>query len=559
MRLVVAILSFTSILVLAESAKQDEDHHPFQRKTQSCAADGKEARVCNRPNRQAPYSSCCEGLVCSGILCVQAEEPSPTVSPSVSPTVSPTNKPTSPTVSPSLSLTESPSVSPAATLLECADPCIKVDETIEYQTFYGAGASLTESSASVLDGVSDVTRADMLEALFSNDTGIGLSLLRQPMGSSDFSLMHDTYWDDSQGTFSIDGDPITTIQDALKINPYIRLIGIPWSPPAWMKTSNSLYSGSLIDDAGTYSAFAQYHTNFVSYYTALGIDVFAVGIQNEPQHGANDYPSMIMTPTEHADAAVAIRHALNETGHSTVKLLAYDHNWDTPQYPLEVLANSAAYDAIDGIAFHCYGGSVSAQSQIKDSFPNMDIYFTECTESGNTFFEGDFRWAMKTLVIGAVRNWASTLFQWNLILDVNSGPKLPGGCSNCLGLLNCDDQDCTSFTPSPAYYAFGHLAKFVRFGAVRVDSPNPDRFTYSLAMKNPDGTGILLIFNDRRQSVSWNVEMFGLVCENVGLAQFSALTIVFNGSTVVERWVTNAKTGDVLLGQDGLVECATIG
>jgi glucosylceramidase len=379
------------------------------------------------------------------------------------------------------------------------------------------------------------------------------------MGSSDFSLTHDTYWEDSQGAFSIAGDPIATIQDAVRINPDIRLIGIPWSPPAWMKTPSSLYAGSLINDPGTYINLGEYHTSFVDEYTALGIAVFAVGIQNEPQHGANDYPSMVMTPGEHAAAAVAIRRALDLSGHKTVKLLAYDHNWDTPLYPLEVLADSAAYDAIDGIAFHCYGGSVSAQSQIKDSFPNMDIYFTECTESGDTFFEGDFSWAMKTLVIGAVRNWASTLFQWNLILDVNSGPKLSGGCSNCLGLLNCDDQDCTSFTPSPAYYAFGHVAKFVRSGAVRVDSPNPDRFTYSLAMKNPDGTGILLIFNDKQQSVSWNVKMFGLVCENVGLTQLSALTLVFNGSAVVERWVTHAKTGDVLLEQDGFVECATIG
>jgi glucosylceramidase len=483
MRLV--ILSFASFLVLFAVAKQNEDHNPLQRQTQSCAADGEEARVCNRPNRQAPYRNCCEGLVCSGIFCVQVEDPSPTVSPSVLPTVSPSNKPTSATASPSVSPTVSPSnkptsptvspsVSPTTTTpLECADPCIKVDHTIEYQTFYGAGASLTESSAAVLDSVSNVTRADMLEALFSPVTGIGLSLLRQPMGSSDFSLTHDTYWDDSQGNFSIAGDPIPTILDAMSINSDIgvRLIGIPWSPPAWMKTSNSLYAGSLIDNAGTYSAFAQYHTNFVSHYTALGIDVFAVGIQNEPQHGATDYPSMVMTPGEHADAAVAIRLALNEAGHTTVKLLAYDHNWDTPQYPMEVLANSAAYDAIDGIAFHCYGGSVSAQSQIKDSFPNMDIYFTECTESGSTFFEGDFSWAMKTLVIGAVRNWASTLFQWNLILDVNSGPKLSGGCSNCLGLLNCDDQDCTSFTPSPAYYAFGHLAKFVRPGACALTVP----------------------------------------------------------------------------------------
>jgi glucosylceramidase len=122
----------------------------------------------------------------------------------------------------------------------------------------------------------------MLKALYSPDTGIGLSLLRQPMGPSDFSLTHDTYWDDSQGNFSIAGDPIPIILDAISINSDIRLIGIPWSPPAWMKTSNSLYAGSLIDNVGTYSAFAQYHTNFVSRYTELGIDAFAVGIQNEP-------------------------------------------------------------------------------------------------------------------------------------------------------------------------------------------------------------------------------------------------------------------------------------
>jgi glucosylceramidase len=117
-----------------------------------------------------------------------------------------------------------------------------VDETIEYQTFYGAGASLTESSAAVLDGVNAATRADMLQALFSNDTGIGLSLLRQPMGSSDFSLMHDTYWDDSQGTFSIDGDPIAQSRCHKSTHTYGSLI--LWSPPA-MKTSNRCKVSSI--------------------------------------------------------------------------------------------------------------------------------------------------------------------------------------------------------------------------------------------------------------------------------------------------------------------------
>jgi hypothetical protein len=157
MRLV--ILSFTSLLVLVAGA----NHHPFYWQTQSCAADGEEARVCNRQNKQATHNNCCEGLVCSWIFCVEPEGPSSTSShsPSVSPTVSPPN-------------------TPPPTPLECADPCITVDETIEYQTFYGAGASLTKSSAAVLDGVSDGTRTEMLEALFSRDTGIGLRCSASP-------------------------------------------------------------------------------------------------------------------------------------------------------------------------------------------------------------------------------------------------------------------------------------------------------------------------------------------------------------------------------------------
>src|SRR3546814_10902469 len=37
-------------------------------------------------------------------------------------------------------------------------------------------------------------------------------------------------------------DVIPVMQQALAINPQLRVIASPWSPPAWMKSSNSLRS-----------------------------------------------------------------------------------------------------------------------------------------------------------------------------------------------------------------------------------------------------------------------------------------------------------------------------
>ena len=42
----------------------------------------------------------------------------------------------------------------------------------------------------------------------------------------------------------------------------------PWSPPAWMKTSDSLIGGRLIDDPGIYRSYALYLLKFVEAYRA---------------------------------------------------------------------------------------------------------------------------------------------------------------------------------------------------------------------------------------------------------------------------------------------------
>ena len=256
------------------------------------------------------------------------------------------------------------------------------------------------------------------------------------MGASDFSEEYYTY-EDSPGVFDIFKDEdliIPSIRDARAVNPNIQIIGVPWSWPAWMKTTNSLNGGYPLDSLD-YALVGAYFSNYVSAYDNQGLPVFAVSIQNEPLHTTTSYPTMEMTTAQHAAAAPAIRSALDSDGHTDVKVVAYDHNWDRPDYPLDVLADTNARNAIDAIAFHCYGGNVENQAQVAQQYPGKEIFFTECTESGDGthFYEGDFRWAMNNLVLGTIRNYASTIFEWNLILDADHGPKLPGGCSNCFG------------------------------------------------------------------------------------------------------------------------------
>jgi glucosylceramidase len=143
---------------------------------------------------------------------------------------------------------------------------IFVDATTKYQEIDGFGASVSESSAYLLKRkLTDAQRTDALRMLFDRQKGIGLSMLRQPMGASDFALQAYSYDEMSEGEsdpdlkkFSIDhdrADILPVLKEILAINPKIKVIGSPWSAPGWMKTSGAMIQGSLLPSA--YDANAQ--------------------------------------------------------------------------------------------------------------------------------------------------------------------------------------------------------------------------------------------------------------------------------------------------------------
>src|SRR5262249_13573141 len=134
--------------------------------------------------------------------------------------------------------------------------------------------------------------------------------------------------------FSIERDRkyvLPVLREALGVNPNIKIIASPWSPPGWMKSSGSMTLGSLLPSS--YVPLARYFGRFVQSYEAAGVPIFAVTPQNEPRNLPKDYPGMAMTDVEQA---IFVRDhlgpAFRDAGLKS-KILIFDHNWDMIDYP----------------------------------------------------------------------------------------------------------------------------------------------------------------------------------------------------------------------------------
>ena len=416
---------------------------------------------------------------------------------------------------------------PAASTPSTA-PTVVVDPSRSFQTMSGFGAAITDSSASVLYTLSPQARATAMQSLFSPTAGDGLDYLRQPIGASDFTTGPAYTYDDVPAGqtdyalkhFTVAHDQaqiLPLLRQAERLNPQLQVIATPWSPPAWMKTGGSLTGGRLIDDPRVYRAYAAYLVKFIQAYRAAGVRVDTITVQNEPQNRAPaGYPGTDMSSAQEAKVIDQLGPMLHSAGLKT-KILGYDHNWtehpndaastppdetaDIDDYPQQLLDSSAA-KYISGTAFHCYSGDPSAMTALHNQFPDKDVYFTECSGSESAVpadtFSDTLKWHARNLVIGATRNWAKTVINWNIALDPSGGPHT-GGCTGCTGVLTIGADG--SVTRNAEYYTLGHLARFVKPGAVRIASTSFGTTGWNgqvedVAFRNPDGSTVLVAHNE---------------------------------------------------------------
>ncbi len=387
-------------------------------------------------------------------------------------------------------------------------PSIYVDDTKRFQSMDGFGYTLTGGSATLINGLKPAPKAALLKELFATDgTNIGVSYLRISVGASDLSDHAFTYNDLPTGQtdpmlkrFSLaeeQKDLIPVLKQILAINPQIKILGSPWTPPAWMKTNNDLKGGSLKPEF--YDAYAHYLVKYVQEMRKQGIQIDALTVQNEPLHPGNN-PSLLMPQDEQAMFIKKSLGPVFKAAKLTTKIIVYDHNADRPDYPISILNDPEARKYIDGSAFHLYGGNIEALRDVHEGHPDKSLYFTEQWIGAPANFGGDLLWHVKNLVIGAPRNWCRTVLEWNLAADPKQNPHTDGGCTACLGAVTIGE----TVSRNPAYYIIAHASKFVRPGSVRIAS-NVTISLPNVAFKTPDGKTVLIVMNESDNAVTFNI------------------------------------------------------
>jgi len=407
---------------------------------------------------------------------------------------------------------------------------VYINEGIQYQTIEGFGYTLTGGSALLLNQLPKQNRIQILKEIFSHSlNGLNVNYLRISIGASDLDATVFSYDDLKEGEVDPDLMKMSIAQDQANlipilkeiqaIQPGLKIMASPWSPPVWMKDNGKSKGGHLLPQY--YATYAQYFVKYIQLMRAEGLTINAVTIQNEPEHGGNN-PSMLMTAVEQNEFIKNhLGPAFKKAG-ITTEIVIWDHNADHPNYPIEILNDAITKSFISATAFHLYLGHESALSKVHEAHPDRKIYFTEQWTGAKGNFAGDFMWHMQHIVIGTMSNWSSLVLEWNLANDPNFGPHTPGGCTECLGALTIAG---TEIKRNVSYYIIGQVAPFIPAGSSRIQTKSKNPQIIAIGFIRPDGKKVLLALNTGKECL-YTID-FEKKKYNLTLPEKSASTIVW--------------------------------
>ena len=389
----------------------------------------------------------------------------------------------------------------------------RVDPQEIHQTMRGIGTSLEGTTIYAIRKGNDAAGVrDLLRTLVDPETGLGFSLFRITIGTSDFSdgrsvsdhpQGYYTYRDREDAPFSIQNDIDLGIVETLRmtqtvadeVGEDIRFFASCWSPPPWMKTSGALIGGTL--RPGYAPELARYFRRFVEAYTAEGIPIYAMTMQNEPNFVPDTYPGMRLSWQQEKDLVVATYDEFHpDDGRPAldVRLWINDHNfedWVNADSILTALEAEGRKHVVDAVAFHNYTDAPAANmTRLRERHPGTSVVFTEHAEWGTAGMHNlqQYFW-----------NGAETYAYWVTFTtrdldEHNQGPY------NRIGELSptlmIRDDGPLGWYRTPEYYLLGQFSRFIRPGAVRigVDRGTPETLT-AVAFRNPDGRIVVVLVN----------------------------------------------------------------
>jgi glucosylceramidase len=439
---------------------------------------------------------------------------------------------------------------------------ITINEDITYQTITGFGGAFTESSAHLLNRLSEKNRDTIINAYFSKE-GANYSLTRTHMNSCDFSLSHYSYSpvvdDMDLEYFSIQEDQpdlIPMIKDAMAVSEDgFKIFASPWTAAPWMKDNNAWVGGKLLPKY--YDTWALFFSKYIDAYEAEGIPIWGFTVENEPHGNGNNWESMHYTPKEMTDfVEFHLGPKLEADGYGDKIILGYDQNRaGIKEWVDEMYRDEASSKYFDGTAIHWYESTYDYFPEelqyAHNKAPEKYLIETEgCVDSEVPHWRDDkWYWSKEATdwgwdwaseedkhlhpkyapvnryardIIGCLNNWVDGWVDWNMVLDRQGGPNWFENW--CVAPVIVDpDTDEVYFTP--LYYTMAHFSKYIRPGAQVIDVENADKELMVTAAKNPDGTIAFVIFNEGLKDKNYELRFRESVI-NINLGAQSLQTVI---------------------------------
>lgn len=416
-------------------------------------------------------------------------------------------------LTPTDNLKFSPSKQPVETEIS-----VFVEPTKRFQTFMGIGGAITDASAEIFAKLSKEKQTEFLNAYYDTQKGIGYSLLRTTIQSSDFSSGSYSYikeGDTELKTFSIEHDKefrIPLIKQAIKTaGGKIPAYATPWSPNAFMKSNKSvLKGGKLLPEF--YQPWANMYAKFIKAYEKEGIPIWATSVQNEPM-ATQTWESCLYTAEDERDFLKNfLGPTLKKEGLGNVKIIAWDHNRDLMVQRANVIfSDPEASKYVWGMGFHWYETWTGAQpmfenvARVHEAYPDKKLIFTEgCVERFDAakyqFWPNAERYG--TSMINDFNNGTVAWTDWNILLDQFGGPNHVGNF--CFAPIHADTTT-GELIYTPSYYYIGHFSKFIRPNAVRVSTSVSRSHLSSTSFLNKDGKMATIIMNHTDNEITYNL------------------------------------------------------
>lgn len=393
-----------------------------------------------------------------------------------------------------------------------------VEPTKTFQNFMGIGGAITDASAEVFAKLSKGKQQELLNAYYDKEKGIGYSLLRTTIHSSDFSSGSYTYIKDGDKdlkTFNIDHDRqyrIPMLKEAIKTAGGKLLLYVsPWSPPAFMKSNGSmLKGGSLLPEY--YQSWANYYTKFIKAYEKEGMPIWGLTVQNEPMATQTWESCVYSAEAERDFLKNFLGPTMKKEGLGDKKIVVWDHNRDLMNQRANVIfSDPEASKYAWGMGFHWYetwaGGTPMFDNvrKVHEAYPSKNLLFTEgCVEKFDAkkyqFWANGERYG--TSMINDFNNGTVGWTDWNILLDQNGGPNHVGNF--CFAPIHADTNS-GELIYTPSYYYIGHFSKFIRPDAKRVSTAVSRSSLISTSFLNKDGKMVTVVMNQSDKSVTYNL------------------------------------------------------